>query len=285
MFEQITFAGYRTYDDLGLVLMDAPELSPPEVKTDIIDVPGGDGTIDLSEFSGDVRYGERKIKLAFFADGVDTPQAIEQKKTDLSRKLHGIRSPFTLSWDPGFTYTGRAAITDYPNGYRFLVVELEIAADPYKYAGTQTWRVNGAGGVQVVIPCGRKRWCPKFQVERETLVSFEGTGWTLQPGTWTIGDLYLRPGDNVLTVNTDPGYGSATWNDFTSTTWAQLHSTYTYWYEVAAGSSPRQVPLTWNDLSGDKWSDYPDTRWVELVHDADGDPTYAAFIQTEIYEL
>ena len=56
-------------------------------------------------------------------------------------------------------------------------------------------------------------------------------------------------------------------------------------FQVAAGTSPRQVPLVLNDLAGDTWADYAGMRLVELVHDADLDPTYGIYIQTEIYEL
>lgn len=284
MNESITFAGWNTLDDLGLVLVQSPELSPPEPKYDLVEIPGGDGSIDLSEATGDIRYSDRVMKFGFLMTG-RTPEGLEVEKTDVSRKLHGVRADFTLSWDEGFTYTGRASITDYPNLYTGGTFELEITANPYKYGGRQTWYVNAAGGVAVIIPCGRRKWSPTFQVQRDTLVTHNGTGWMIPPGTSKVTDLYLDPGDNVLILNTDPDYGTTTWNDLSGETWATLSAQYRRWYQVAAGSSPRQVPLYWSDLSGETWEDFPSTRWVELVHDADFDPSYGVYIQTEIYEL
>ena len=284
MNESITFNGFNTLDDLGLVMTRSPEMSPPEPKYDLVEIPGGDGSIDLTEATGDVRYSDRLMKFGFLMTG-RTPGGIEVEKTDISRKLHGIRSDFTLSFDPGFTYTGRASVTEYPNQYHGATCEIEITANPYKYGGRQTWYINAAGGVAVIIPCGRRRWCPTFQVQRDTLVTHNGTGWTIPPGASKITDLYLDPGDNLLIINTDPDYGLTVWNDLAGETWATLSAQYRRWYQVAAGSTPAQVSIYWTDMSGDTWGDYPDTRWIELVHDADNDPSYGAYIQTEIYEL
>lgn len=265
-------------------MMQAPELSPPEPKYDLVEIPGGDGSIDLTEATGDVRYSDRMMKFDFLMTG-RTPDGIEVEKTDVSRKFHGVRSPFTLSFDPGYTYTGRASVTEYPNAYHGATMTLEITADPYKYGGRQTWYVNAAGGIAVIIPCGRRRWCPTFQVQRDTLVSHNGQGWLIPPGASKITDLYLDPGDNLLILNSDPGYGISAWTDFTGMTWAELAAQYPRWYQVNAGGSPRQTALTWADLSGDTWADFDGKRWIELMHDADDDPSYGVYIQTEIYEL
>lgn len=283
MNESLVFAGYDTLNDLGLTMLQAPSLDPPEPKTNLVDIPGGDGTVDLSEFSGDVRYNDREMEFQFLLNG-RTPDAIHREVTDILRKFHGVRSEFELSFDPGFTYTGRASVTESPNLYHGGTLTLKITADPYKHGGTETWKVNAAGGIAVIIPCGRRRWSPAFQVERETLVSFEGKSWTLPPGTSRITELYLNPGDNVLVLNTDPDYGSKVLNDYAGMTWADVASQYHRLYEVAAGDSPRQVPLTLADLTG-SWSDYAGNRIVELVHDSEQDPSYTAYIQVEIYEL
>lgn len=284
MNESVTFAGVDTLADLGLMVLEGVELSPPEVKEVTVDIPGGDGFIDLSAFSGDVRYGERKMSIPVLLVS-DTNEGLEREKTDLMRTFHGQRAPFTLSWDPGYTYTGRAAFEDFALVGHRMTATLNITADPYKYGGTQTWYVNAAGGVAVIIPCGRRKWCPTFQVERDTLVTHNGQSWTVPPGASKVTELYLDPGDNLLILNSDPGYGSEMLNDYAGSTLADIADQYTRIYAWAAGSSPRQVPLTLNDLAGDTWADYAGMRLVELVHDADADPTYGVYIQTETYEL
>lgn len=284
MNESITFGGVDTLADLGLRITEGVETNPPEVKTVTVDIPGGDGSIDLSEFNGDVRYNDRTMTFPLLMQAASNAD-MSRVKTDLARTFHGQRDAFTLSWDPGYTYTGRASISGFETVGHTAVMTLEITADPYKYGGTQTWHVNAAGGVAVIIPCGRRRWCPTFQVQRDTLVSFKGTGWTIPPGASRITDLYLDPGDNLLVLNSDPDYGAQTWNDYTGMTLADVADVYRYLFQVAAGTSPRQVPLTLNDLAGDTWADYAGMRLIELVHDADSDPSYGVYIQTEIYEL
>ena len=39
----------KSYDDFGLIQKSAPEVTPPAPKTNYVDVPGANGSIDLSE--------------------------------------------------------------------------------------------------------------------------------------------------------------------------------------------------------------------------------------------
>lgn len=282
--DSITFGGVNTLDDLGLRLIEVPELEPPGVKSVVVNIPGGDGSIDLSEFSGDVRYEQREMSFRFIMAANDR-DGIEREKTAIARALHGQRAGFQLSWEPGFTYTGRAEITEYPDEYKRGFVELHIAADPYKFGGTETWYINAAGGVAVVIPCGRRRWCPTFQTQRETLVSYNGKSWTLPPGTSKITELFLEPGNNILIINSDPGYSVKVMDDYAALTMADLQEQYTRLYRVAAGDVPRQTPLVLSDIATDTWADYATKRIIELTNDADEDPTYGVYIQTQIYEI
>ena len=43
----ITFGEKHSFNDWRLLLSERPNISPPEVKTDYIDIPGGDGSLDF----------------------------------------------------------------------------------------------------------------------------------------------------------------------------------------------------------------------------------------------
>ena len=60
----VYFENLNSYDDLNL-LLESKEIEVPTAKTEYVEVPGSDGKIDFSEFFGEIKYEDRKIKLDF----------------------------------------------------------------------------------------------------------------------------------------------------------------------------------------------------------------------------
>ena len=202
--------------DMGLVVLDGFELPLPEPKTYLVDVPGSDGLIDLTEFAGDIAYQPRSQTFTLAAVGL-TDRTAQVLQTRLARLVHGRRKTFALGQDHGWTYTGRLALgtPSHDSGTTVWTWPLTVTADPYKTRDDSplTWLINAAGGVTLKLPVGRRRVCPTIQVRRTTLVSHGGRTWTLQPGASRIRDLWLSIGDDEMTINTCPEYSVAAWAD------------------------------------------------------------------------
>jgi hypothetical protein len=282
MVYKLTIGGISTYDDLGLLLTSAAEMDPPTPKTYMVDVPGSDGVIDLTEFAGDVAFGQRTQSFTFHVRG-SSPSGFEQAKTRVSRLFHGRRLPFSLSWDHGWTYLGRWAIDSYATSRTGGTITLKVTADPYKTRddSPMTWLVNAAGGVTLTLPVGRRRVCPTIQVQRTTLVSHGGRTWTLQPGASRIRDLWLSLGDDELTINTYPEYGIETWaDDGTTATWADGQDG-TWASEETVQDSP-----AWSaDGTTEKWATDGEKRWIEDFYPAAATDEYAAYVQYDYQDL
>lgn len=288
MIYQLAINGVYTYDDLGMLLTAGTELDPPSPKTYTVDVPGSDGVIDLTEFAGDVTYNQRSQKFAFALRDSST-EGFEQTKTKISRLFHGRKLPFTLSWDQGWTYNGRWSIDSYDTLRTGGTIVLTVTADPYKTleGSPLTWLINGAGGVELTLPVGRRRVCPTIEVQRESLVTHNGESWTLEPGASKIRDLWLEWGDNDLLIDTYPGYGNAVWSDVAGTdasaVWASIKDK--RWSAAAAGDSPLQVPDTWENHAGETWGSLGAKRWVEMAHGATSGDEYSAYVQYDYQDL
>ena len=70
MIGKVFFDGKDTYTEYGLLLA-SKSIALPEVRTNMIDVPGRDGLLDASEvLTGEVTYKNRTITLKL--TGVDT---------------------------------------------------------------------------------------------------------------------------------------------------------------------------------------------------------------------
>ncbi|ACV22565.1 Uncharacterised protein [Slackia heliotrinireducens] len=209
----MTVDGVNLEEAYGALLMEGGTADPPAPKSYTVDIPGGDGEIDLSEFAGYPVFENREMRFEFWLkDGAPLEPLLAY--------LHGRRHEFALSWDEGYTYRGRFNVTG--RGYRHNTFELEIVADPYKTRGVQAFYVDAFGGHEVVLPNGSGRAVPTVETSTEkTIVTMRGESWTVPAGTWELPGFWLRQGDNVVTVNSAPDEGDATWADFGPDAWRQ----------------------------------------------------------------
>lgn len=206
----ITVGGVDVCGRFGLLLTSCT-LAPPAPKTYTVDIPGGDGEVDVTEaVSGDVAYQRREMSFELFCHEGD----FERAKTAVSNFLHGRRLDFSLSWDEGYTYTGRWAVDSYASVARNGTIALTVSADPYKLKERRTVAVEAAGGATVTLECGRKRQCPTFECASEFLVDWDGGTARLQAGSWRVRDLWLAQGDNELWLDSMPGQGDALISDW-----------------------------------------------------------------------
>lgn len=127
----VTLGGFHTYGEWGLLLKKAPEISPPEPQTHYVEIPGLDGTLDLTEaLTGAVKYKDREIKLALFSMKKRAEWA--DLASDMMEKLHGKAVEIIMDDDPGYAYHGRIAFDKFEYGRHTLDIELTATVSPYK---------------------------------------------------------------------------------------------------------------------------------------------------------
>ena len=281
--EELTIGGKGTYSHFGFVL-EKPDMARPVPKYYRTDIPGGNGTIDQTEFGGDTVYANREdsFKLAY----VDSTGRLEflQAVDLLTNYLHGRSMDYTLTWDPGYTYQGRFEVGN-PDAITKSAgrVTLNVSANPYKSKGVLTWLINAAGGVKINLPCGRKRQSPLMEVQRRALVNQGERSWTLEPGTYLIRSLWITQGDNELIINTYPEYGNAQWTLYADQRWNEFVGM--RFFKLAAADAPINVPNAWIAYTGKRWSELLDMRCFELAHPAEHGDDYSAYIQYEWKDL
>lgn len=128
-----TFGDRHSYWDWGLLTKKRPSVSAPEPKTKLIEVPGSDMVIDLTEnLTGKVHYGLRTITFTFVLMG--EPEKQERIHTDLANHLHGKRMDIVLDNDPEYYYTGRCTIRKWEPGQFAANITITAEVEPYKTA-------------------------------------------------------------------------------------------------------------------------------------------------------
>ena len=237
---------------------------PPATRTSTVSIPGRDGALDLSEWlTGAPVFDKRTITITLSPLDTHDWASVETTLTALRNMLHGRRLEFTLSWDEGYTYTGRFEVTSQTLYDETAVIKLTITADPYKSRGVMHYELDGELGKTYAIDGPAQATVPTITCQTRALVNVNGQTVDLQPGVWINRDLELHNGKNRVTVNTTPDYGTAIWHDYAGLTWEQLDGT-SLAYVGRAGKN-RLKGLAWSSLAGKKWQDMRGT-WQEYAY-------------------
>lgn len=192
----VYFDTLHSYRDFNLILS-AVNIPPASPKTNFIDVDGADGSLDLTESLGEVKYSDRKGSLTL---SVLPEDDFEQKKSDISNILNGQRFLITLDKDIEYYYIGRCSINNYKEDKKLRQIVVDMQLQPYKYK--QNITVVEATAGTVTLKNDRKSVVPSITVTEETKLTFKGNEYTLNAGTHKILDIQLLYGDNIITIDT-----------------------------------------------------------------------------------
>lgn len=210
-YKGITFGDIHTFDNLNLILSDCPDMPPAKPKTTYIDIPGADGSLDLSEVHGEVRFSDRENKYTFTMHPSEE-MTWEEKMTEVSNLLHGRRFRMTLDKDEDYFWDVRASVDSYKSNKYLHQIVISVKAMPYKFKQNITRRVFELSSTpkSIVLVNGRKSICPSIECSaNNTVVAFGGSSFNLSAGTHEILDIQLAEGINTLTVS---GSGTITFS-------------------------------------------------------------------------
>jgi hypothetical protein len=124
----IKFDDTHSYYDLNLILSGC-SISPATPKTNFIDIPGADGSLDLTEALGTVKFNDRPGKLIF---SVLPSDDFEEKKSEVANFLNGQKFKITLDKDPDFYYIGRCSINDHKCDKKVGTITVDLRLQPWK---------------------------------------------------------------------------------------------------------------------------------------------------------
>lgn len=237
MYHGVTFLdmeeedGMKSYEDFHLIPRRRLYIGPPEVKTNMIDIPGGDGYLDTSEApDGRAHYGARTASWEFEVER-EYRRLYPSLYSKLMNYLHNRNMRIILDDDPHYFYIGRAAVNQFLSEEMTATVVIDVTTQPFKYEttlSTEDWLwdpfnfetdyVRGYGRMRVDgertvdIPGGRKPVTPTFIVEPDAghdsmTLEFDGASYSLDPGEFKVSGIFLQSGINTMTF-TGSGYVS-----------------------------------------------------------------------------
>lgn len=212
----------NSYKDFGLLRTAPTEISSPVVKKQIVDNPGGNGNIDLTDsLTGVPLYENRQIVEKYIMVG--NKQSWDSRLSALYKLLDGQQGNILLDSDPGYFWHGRTLITAVDKSAEtHMKITVTSDVEPFKYerfSSNAAWewdslnfdtgiirdyRNIAVDGELIFEIIGTKMPAvPSFSPSNVTdpiQVRFEGKSFDLPADLTTeVDSIVIREGLNVLT--------------------------------------------------------------------------------------
>lgn len=141
MYHSITFGDMNTWDDWRLVPSSRPLFNPPAQKVKTLEIPGGDGVIDLSQaLTGYPIYQNRTGSFEFIVMNDFKPWHMAY--SDIMDYLHGQKMRAVLEDDPEYFYEGRFTVNAWKSNKDWSRITIDYDVGPYKWdilSSTEGW--------------------------------------------------------------------------------------------------------------------------------------------------
>lgn len=201
---------FNTWYDWRFILT-AKSITPPEPKTNYVELDGMSGSLDLSEsLTGEVAYKDRTITATFWTDNGSFKDR-ENLLKKIVASLHGKKIKIIEPDDPDHYFYGRVKIKSWTNVLAYAQLSIEATCEPWRYSLYDSDRaitVNSQTAIDLVINNnGVKTLCPVITVTGSVEITYKDVVTALTAGSYKISSLKLYQGANVVSVS---GSGSVT---------------------------------------------------------------------------
>ena len=172
----------------------------PEAKTFYVDIPYGDGSIDLTEaVTGKVSYKDRLI--TFVLERLRPKDSWQTYYNDLVKAYHGKTVRLVMPDMAGYHFIGRMSVGQFTRG-DYLSIPCEVLCKPYKLKNdvtTNTFTSTITESV-VILQNEMMETVPTFTTSAEVTIKYGTSQWTINAGTHTLA-IVLKQGANLFGRN------------------------------------------------------------------------------------
>lgn len=131
MYHSITIGDKNTWDDWHLIPASRPLFNPPAVKTNLIEIPGGDGSLDLTRsLAGRATYKNRIGSWNFYVENGFREWA--DLYSEIMLYLHGQQMRAILEDDPNYYYEGLFSVNSWKSDAQRSTIVIDYNVHPYK---------------------------------------------------------------------------------------------------------------------------------------------------------
>lgn len=215
MYHSITIGEKNTWDDWHLIPTSRPLVNPPKAKMSFVDIPGADGTLDLSTvLTGQVLFSDRVGSWEFAVENGFREWQILY--SEIMAYLHGNKFKIILEDDPNYYYEGRLSVNAWNSQKDWSTIVIDYELNPYKkynsVEGAWIWDtfnfetdiiryykdLTVDGELNLTVFGDRMKIIPTIFVSAPMEVTYNGTKYKLKVGGNKIENIILEPGKNRM---------------------------------------------------------------------------------------
>ena len=203
------FGGIHSHRDLNLIQQKVVE-QPAEPKLNLVNIPGADGTKDMSELPGGrLFYKDRKVTWTF---ALYPGENWDAKHRQVSNAINGKRCRITLDTNPGYYYNGRVVVKKYNRDRALRQITVEATCAPYllKQQPTVITADLTTDFLAITLANEKMPTVPTIEVSVAASLRWNGATAEVAAGRYTSLDIELQEGDNILEVRAASGTGTVT---------------------------------------------------------------------------
>lgn len=128
---------YNTWSSWMLVPKGKLVVSPPEIKTEYIDLPGENGSLDFTGMLAGVKFKDRSGSWEFYVfkenyEKEHPGKTIDDLYSEILNAIHGKKVVISLNDDPNWTYEGRISLSDWKPEDHYTSATINYLLKPYK---------------------------------------------------------------------------------------------------------------------------------------------------------
>lgn len=217
MYHSITIGDKNTWDDWHLIPATRPLFNPPTVKENMVNIPGGDGVLDLTaSLAGRPTYNNRTGSWIFYVQNGFKDWSVLY--SEIMVYLHGQTFKAILEDDPAYFYEGRFSVNQWKSDKDYSQIVINYNVGPYKKEINNTgsnwlWdpfnfetgiirnykNLSVLTSLTVVVEGDMMDSVPVIIASASGMqVTYEGKTYSLSKGANTIPQIVLHSGENTL---------------------------------------------------------------------------------------
>ena len=208
--------GDKHSNDYNLVLTNK-EIPLPDLKTNIINIPGANGSLDLSEvLTRNILYKNRTLVLKF--EYLGTWNTFQSMISKIADDLHGKKIKVIFDIDSNYYYEGRAKIDKLDSDIKKKSLTIKVDAYPFKIenkSSIEDWLwdefsfedgiireyTNLVVNKKLILNIpGRKMSAVPIIISNKNMkVTYNNITYSIEAGENIITELATSEGDNIYT--------------------------------------------------------------------------------------
>lgn len=203
MTNGVLFGEKHTIRDWDLI-MTSKNIEEATPRTNYVEIEGRDGSIDLTEALGEVRYESRKLSFTF---ELLTPNNFWKTKSEISNYINGRKMKIILDQDPLYYYYGRCKVTSANIERNVGTIEVEAICDPYKMMNSETVVSKEVStGDKFVLDNQRKTVMPVVKSTANIVFKFNDKQFNIgTTSNYQSPDFMLKEGKNEVEIISGTG--------------------------------------------------------------------------------